>query len=482
MKPLAIIVAGVGHHARRIYIPELLTHPLLSAAVIVAVEVIGTEDATAQYISTTSAPERIRPVFVPDRPLNDFGELPLAAELLATYDIVGLVIATDPTHHMQYARWALRHDIHVLSDKPLSTHPNVTNNLHHANRLRQDFDELRTLQNSGASMCCLSTQRRYETSYSFVQELIKEVKQRFAMPVTSVQAFYSDGLWIFPDEVLSQRVHPFNEGYGMLSHSGFHILDAVWSFYQAGIISHKRPDTMETVASATYPDSLIRNFGTADYARLFGTSTAKDDQQYLRQMQQYGEVDITANHLLKQENTPTAVLTINMFHNSFSRRSWAVPSADLYKGNGRVKHQSYTIEQGPFQAIQIHNYQASAQHDGHETNSQDLGGKNHFDIHVFRNIDFFPEEKEPVRKYTSAEIDQQYAANDTKLSNEIAKSIMIDEFVTNSFDSREGQSLNRMTIRNSLDSYTTPVQMMTDLYKSLIKRKRGGNPLVVSRI
>jgi len=30
---------------------------------------------------------------------------------------------------------------------------------------------------------------------------------------------------------------------------------------------------------------------------------------------------------------------------------------DLYKSNGRVKHEYHNIQQGPFQNIQVHSYQ-----------------------------------------------------------------------------------------------------------------------------
>lgn len=307
-------------------------------------------------------------------------------------------------------------------DKPISTYKGIVDCSVIAEKLQKDYLDLMSLYNRGSSIFCLNTQRRYESGYAFVDKHVSEVLSRFSMPITSIQMFYSDGLWIFPDEIMHQSMHPFNQGYGMLSHSGFHLLDIIWQLYNNGTLPDKKPNNFETLASATYGPGMIKNFNGKDYERAFGKSVNKQsDEFYLENMAKFGELDVFIQFIFKQDDIPISCITANLLHNGFSRRSWSTPRADLYKGNGRVKHQTYIIQQGPFQSIQIHNYQAEHEHDKQDgDHTYLLGGKNHFDIQVFRNANMFPEGEIPVRKYSLKDIDQMYAANSSKLSNELA--------------------------------------------------------------
>ena len=381
---------------------------------------------------------------------------------------------------MQYASWAVKNNLHVLCDKPLSTHVDVATSEEAAINIQKDYQDLLELYKKGTGLFCLSTQRRYESAYEYVGDKLAEVAQKFNMPVTSVQSFYSDGLWIFPDELVNQNVHPFNRGYGMLSHSGFHLLDALWSFYRQGSVQHKLADTMEVHASAIYPEGYIKNFGTHDYNRVFDQNVlAHDDHHYSQKFDGYGEMDISADFLLQKANTHIASMSVKMLHNSFSRRSWSQAKEDLYKGNGRVKHQTFTIQQGPFQSIQLHNYQAVAEHDSYtDEDTYALGGKNHFDIQIFRNADMFGGNTRPVEKLSSRDINQMYAKSG-RLANEVAKSVMIDEFVGSCIAIKTGRATRDMVkVRNDLPSYNVPVKMMSNLYRSLARRKMNKHALV----
>jgi predicted dehydrogenase len=480
-KTRAIVVFGAGHHARRIYIPGLLANKQLDGVKVVVVDLFEASPVIDEYIAENEYAERVTPHYLLRSFPHEFEQSVVAEKLLQTYDIMGVIISTDPQNHMQYATWALKHNLHVLMDKPISTYENVVGDVSAAERLYQDYADLMKLYVRSTSIFCLNTQRRYETGYQMVNELINEVRTRFNMPVTSIQVFYSDGLWIFPDEIMHQNVHPFNRGYGMLSHSAFHLLDAAWQLYSQGVIPAKAPDAMETFASATYPTGFIKNFGAKDYERVFKKPvTAHDDAYYLDKMAGFGEMDVLANFLLKQESTPVSGFTVNLMHNGFSRRSWPDPAKDLYKGNGRVKHQSYIIEQGPFQSIQIHNYQATHEHDIEDDgDTYELGGKNHFDINVFRNSNMFPAGEQCLRKYSSKEIDKLYATNSSKLSNELAKYIVIDEFIENCSKVNAGlETRDTVNMRNGLPTYEVPVKMMAAVYKSLALRQQGKNPVV----
>ena len=64
------------------------------------------------------------------------------------------------------------------------------------------------------------------------------------------------------------------------------------------------------------------------------------------------EAEVDANSIisLSVNGIPVTNITLNLMHNGFSRRSWLNSNMkDLYKGNGRVRHEYHNIEQGCLQ-------------------------------------------------------------------------------------------------------------------------------------
>lgn len=116
-------------------------------------------------------------------------------------------------------------------------------------------------------------------------------------------------------------------------------------------------------------------------------------------------------------------------HNGFSQRNWiSAKGRDLYKGNGRVRHESYTIEQGPFQCIIVNSFQS------HEIfkcdiNPSSVGGEYHYDIHIFRNSTLFPDFK-PYELITMNEIKAQVDLKYSRGHQEDARRNCLEEFIS----------------------------------------------------
>jgi len=54
--------------------------------------------------------------------------------------------------------------------------------------------------------------------------------------------------------------------------------------------------------------------------------------------------------------------TLNLMQNSFSRRGWFEPRPDLYKGNGRVRHERLVLQVGTLLSVHVHSYQSHEAH------------------------------------------------------------------------------------------------------------------------
>lgn len=150
-----------------------------------------------------------------------------------------------------------------------------------------------------------------------------------------------------------------------------------------------------------------------------------------------------------------------------------MPGADLYKGNGRVKHEHHNIQQGPFQNIQIHSYQASDRHDDTGDAQDGLGGHNHFDIHVFRHP-MVAGDGPALRVYTSADALAEMAqVRAALLTSEYAKHQIVEQFV-----SYLAGTAPKASLASPIEDHMVPMQIMSGIYRSHVLRSRSANCVV----
>ncbi len=475
-----ILQIGVGFHARRIYVPAILRlaerFPVLLCA---AVDTMAQKPVLDAYIKTLST--NLEMVYL--SPTDDHS---LSAEakasldsLVKRLDINAVIISTDPTTHFMYAQWALEQGLHILMDKPISTRAFVSSSIKEAEGLVEDYDDLlktySQLQLRKETIFSINVQRRYEIGFRKVFELIREVGERFNAPVTSIQSMHSDGVWIFPDEIVDQTSHPYRTGYGKCSHSGYHIFDIIWQFYLASGLKDKRADAGEVMTSFLGARGLLKQFNIADYESYFpGYSNLphRSEAELAELFENYGEIDAFSLIRLLKDNETICNISSNLIHNGFSRRSWEVSNPDLYKGNGRVKHQSYTIQQGPFQNIQIHQYQSEANHDTNAKKDYLLGGNNHFEIYVFRNAGMFGAGEPSFMQYNLRDLGSGRELDDSRLYNETVKDTVIIEFIQYILG-----GIPKSALRSNIDSHSVGVSILSAVYRSQSQQIAGLTPL-----
>lgn len=479
MKRVNVLVIGVGPHARRIYIPTLVRlAKSVPVRLVGAVDLIGEKESIEAYlkekgytlemlyVDSFDRTGRLTPACI--KALDDF---------VQRLNIRGVVISTEPMAHKAYAEWALTRGLDILMDKPISTRRLVSSSRSQAVALLKDYEDLLTLykkiQLTHSTVFSINVQRRYEYGFEKVKELITETKDRFNVPLTSIQAMHADGTWIFPKEILTQKSHRHFDGYGKVAHSGYHIFDMAWQLYGAGCIEKKHPDHLEIISSPLLPGGLGLDMNEGDYRSYFGQeydSTGLSENEYQDKVSSYGEIDSFNLIRLLKNNENICNLSINLLHSSFSRRAWAIARADRYKGNGRVKHQQFIVQQGPFQCIQIHNYQSKDLHDVDNSNEFEVGGNNHFDIYVFRNNRMF-ESNQPFYKISAKELEEE--GRSSRLIVEKAKDRVILEFI----DFMLGK-INKSDLKSNIDTHYVPVKMMSGVYQSSARLLKRMNPLI----
>lgn len=476
-----IILIGCGPHAERLYLPALRTLDHLDLALVVDVKPRETEvrDAVARKWGSGAEMLFVDP-FTETLPADLHRRL---SAFVLEQGIRGVIIATEPLVHRAYADWALDNGLSILIDKPISARANSTTCLSSAEHILGDYvallEKYRSLQRRKETIFTVNTQRRFHPGFQFVEEQIREIGERTHCPVTSIHSYHSDGQWRLPSEIVTQSYHPYCYGYGKASHSGYHIFDMLYRFYAASGVRDKVADSIEIVSSFIQPNGFIRQLTENDYRALFGehydaVQRWTDDQ--LREIfQNYGEIDLSAIITLKKGGDAIANLSVDLIHNGFARRTWVRPGKDLYKGNGRVKHENHNIQQGPFQNIQIHSYQAYDRHDEANGMEPELGGKNHFDVYVFRNPMISGDTRSP-RVYRLHEmISEDEMGHRSMLAIEWAKYQVVEEF---------GDYLNghkdKASLRSQIEDHAIPVQLMSGVYRAHILRQRLASSVVTS--
>ena len=464
-----IMLIGCGPHAKRVYVPKL--KEIESEFGIKLKAIVELKEKQEDILTFASKYfENINYFFVDKFEKNFKQSLPEKVEnrlnsIIAKENINSVIIATDPLNHMQYALWALKHNLHILMDKPISTYDNISNNVEQAEQLKKDY-ELLVESYSGDKAFIVNAQRRFLPQFQIVQDLVNEISSKYGMPITSMQSTHSDGQWRLPYEVLKFKYHPLL-GWGKVSHSRYHFIDMASKIVKDSFKeANKNFDEISVFSKFIRPSGVLLQQNQRDLEKIFGYEykqlDCRTDEELLKIYKEKNEAEVDANSIisLSYNGIPVTNITLNLIHNGFSRRSWLNSNMkDLYKGNGRVRHEYHNIEQGCLQNIQIHSYQSKDKHDINNESDFEIGGNNHYDIYVFKNSEIVRGQTLQIIK--GKDIAERYSLDKTKVMNELARHEALKQFLEVVIGKRKPTE----TKSNILD-HKMSVEIMSLIYKS----------------
>ncbi len=212
------------------------------------------------------------------------------------------------------------------------------------------------------------------------------------------------------------------------------------------------------------PNGFVEQVHRGDYIRYFGpeyeAACPLSDVELKSRMARFGEIDANAMIEFDRGQETIATASIRLHHNGFARRTWLEPGGDLYKGNGRVRHERHRIDNGPFQSIYIESYQANDKHDRSDEMDFELGGNNHFDILVFRNTGRNGHHR-PMEVIRLADLPSTTGFDSGLLYNEQVKEACLREFL--GFISG---NISRSDLRSSIEDHALTVRMMSMMYEA----------------
>ena len=218
----------------------------------------------------------------------------------------------------------------------------------------------------------------------------------------------------------------------------------------------------------------MKQISLNDYEKFFGKEfrdvCKMSEQELMNNFNSCGEIDAEINLELLSEKQTVSLASLSLLHNSYSQRSWLLPNRDLYKGNGRIKHEEHTINIGPFLNLQVHSYQSKDKHAICNSDDNAPGGNNHFEIYIFRNSKIIGGknfEKIQLQDIPSA---KDFSTDSLFITQIKEKSITewLNAIITPTNDS---------DMFSAFTDHKMSVSLMSGIYRSYCKKQIGLSPI-----
>ncbi|MDO5556461.1 MAG: Gfo/Idh/MocA family oxidoreductase, partial [Clostridia bacterium] len=385
-----VALIGLGPHAKRIYLNYLKKH---NTTLSLVVDLKSQKETVKKYLVNNGFKNTC--FFEIDDKYKDYEHLPedISEQLLVvckTMEITHIVISTEPKAHNMYIEFALKNNIHVLTDKPITVGKNMTS-IKSIKKVRKQYYDILNLATNSKAMCKVMCQRQYHKGYEYIKKLLDDIVSKYKIPITYIDIYHCDGNWEMPHDLLKEN-HPYKYGYGKLFHSGYHFIDLLSDFIKINnqLSDVKKITNGEIYSSCFTPNDELGVCTIEDYKRLFKNQNIPDyyNENDNPNFKKFGEKNFYGQMKFTNYNHQTiTTANLNLLHYGFSRRGW-IESKDYYKKNGRIRHERINIQVGTLLNIQIHSYQSKEIKDRTDNLSEEyIGGLEHFDIDIYRNTD-----------------------------------------------------------------------------------------------
>jgi hypothetical protein len=250
-------------------------------------------------------------------------------------------------------------------------------------------------------------------------------------------------------------------------HSGYHFIDLLaWLSELNILLEHKKPDSVDLFVKRFGVYDFLHQLTATDYQKLFQTDKFTDcfHPARLEEAKILGELDVFILAQLKRGEAVVTTASANLQQNSFCRRAWTEPSQDVYKGNGRVRHESLNIQVANLLNMQVHSYQA------YEIGKKDVettgaGHVDHFDVYIFRNCEVIG--GQPLEKIRLGERGQHELDDPNCLGhNERAREVNLLDFLVGR-PSSSPFTAHRLTNK-----------LLSKIYECIVRENSGSIPFL----
>jgi predicted dehydrogenase len=447
-----ILLVGIGAHTRRIQLPYCARNARkLGIKNIVFLDVESQKQSLLEQVALY--PDLNIQAYFTDKYIDK----KLLDKILKEHGIDHVVLGTDPEHHYKYLEYFITKSQNVLMDKPISTVPDAATDLIAAKKIFREFQHLDKLyaQYPNAKVTILS-QRRYHPGYNLIRDDLVENFTNTGIIPHYFYLMHSDGQMRFLDELDAIDYHGFNRGVGKISHSGYHFIDTLYLYVKPFVGAGKITDfvvTCHKLSPADYSQHLDHEI----VSKLFQTNAEPSG------VDSSGEIDAYASIQFKSGSTLVATARIDMLHSGFSDRlNYRPNEANLYKGNGRIRHEKQVVMQGPIYAAYIDSLQSKQVDPTLDGGTLlDVGGEHHFDLVRF-NHSFT--DKKIIEKHKISDLMDISELGLSRGHQEEARYMCLDDFFSSCGDDRRSDV-------SDLSDHMFSALLMSKLYESLASDK-----------
>ena len=426
-----IMLIGLGPHSKRIYMNYFKNHNIEPK---ILVDLESNKETIKKYLIENGYANTILWTLsdkykdCENLPEKEYKEL---LNLCKKQNVNYIISSTEPKAHNMYLQFALKNNINILSDKPITVVKNMKS-IESINKVKEQFDNLLLLYKDSNCKCNIMCQRQHHRGYVFIKNLLAEIIRKYNIPITYIDIYHCDGNWEMPHD-LDKENHPYKYGYGKLYHSGYHFIDLLAELIK---LNNLTDDSKRITYGKMYGNTFTPNdektvFNANDFQNIFGIKELSEPYSSLKDIDysKYGEKNYYGNiGFYNCDNKMITTATINLLHYGFSRRGW-FESRDYYKKNGRIRHERINIQVGPLLNIQVHSYQSKEIKDRENNINETLtGGLEHFDIDIYRNVDIIggvPFQRIQLRDLYGDELGKGNFIG----YNELSREVFINEFL-----------------------------------------------------
>ena len=155
-----IMLVGLGPHSKRIYINYFKNHNIIPSII---VDLESNKESVKNYLATNGFSNTI--IWTLPDEYKDYENLPTQEynsllQLCRENEINYIISSTEPKAHNMYLQFALKNNINILSDKPITVVKGM-DKLKNIKKVKKQYKELLKLYQNSNCKCNIMCQRQY---------------------------------------------------------------------------------------------------------------------------------------------------------------------------------------------------------------------------------------------------------------------------------------------------------------------------------
>ena len=277
-------------------------------------------------------------------------------ECIIKEDIDIVIISTPHEFHYKYTLLCLKYGVDVICDKPIIATPaqsslkeSAEENIVKHNNLINKIKKSNNRKLHRRCYVLTPLRRRVQETYTNIYDSVNLVKENFGQEVSDITICHNDGVFRFCNEVELNGAHGYTDGFGKLTHTGYHLIDVAAALIENGCNIENTECVCKIINCNTIAD-MIKSESYEIDAKLLKNKTKKQKNS---EIALNAEMDISISYVLYHNNIKYCSIILNLMHLGKSNRTRNAYNSTDYNDQGRTNELSMHVQQGNLFSTQI---------------------------------------------------------------------------------------------------------------------------------